>query len=118
MNDISPMGVALRHLCGDRSSGEGPLAVMTRLSDFNVVTVQDPQGNPMSAPANSLVAFTAQSFRELSREGPVEGVEEPCDVWEFRVQTPGRDSAPSTWALMYLSGADIFLVRAPSKVAF
>jgi hypothetical protein len=111
MSRISQMGIALRELCGEGGRGDGPIEVMTRLADFNVVTVDGPQG-PVSAPANSLIAFTAQSFREL-RLGDA-----PCDVWEFRVQAPvSKGSGQSTWATMYVAGADVFLVRAPSKVA-
>jgi hypothetical protein len=105
----SPMGLVLRSLCGEGARGDGPVEVMTRLSDFNVVEVQGPQG-PMPAPANSLVAFTAQAFREL-----LDGRGRGHDVWEFRV----RQSTPAgpTTALLYIAAKDIFLIRAPSKVA-
>lgn len=116
MSEVSSMGIALRHLCSEGGSGEGPIEVMTRLADFNVVTVEGP-GGPVAAPANSLIAFTAMSFRELHVGAPDSVSHSRSDVWEFRVQTPTTEGAPPTWATMYLAGSDILLVRAPSKVA-
>jgi hypothetical protein len=102
------MNLALRELCdADSASGEGPIEVMTRYRDFNVVTVQNPQGQPMQAPADSLIAFTAQRFRELG---------DKSGVWEFRVEAPTKPGAPTAMARLYLCGEDILTVRALSKV--
>lgn len=103
------MGVVLRSLCNG-GSGDGPIEILTTKTDFNVITVEGPRG-PMEAPANSLVVFTAFSFRELLHDSV------PCDVWEFRVQSATKPGAPPTWAMLYLAGVDIFLIRTPSKVA-
>lgn len=119
MSRVSPMGLALRELRGDQVVADGPVEVMTRCQDFNILDMQGPEG-PVSVPAQSLIAFTAQSFRELAPEadrgqsGELDAdgrVRRPSDVWEFRVQ--GSDGA---YARMYLQGADILLVKAPSKV--
>jgi hypothetical protein len=52
-------------------------------------------------PASPLIGFVAQTFRE---------VEAGSDVGEFRVIT--NDGI----RMIYVSGADLLLVRAPSKV--
>lgn len=118
-------GLALRELRGDQTVGDGPVEVATRLQDFNILNMMGPNKEPVSVPAQSLVAFTAQSFREVTQEQQVvvesddptdEGHRETetigVDVWEFRVQTP-----EGTFARMFLDGSDILFVRAPSKVA-
>lgn len=96
---MASMGIALRNL-----NGQGPIEILTRVSDFNISTVEGPDGKSMSVPANTLVAFTAQSFRELGSD----------DVWEFRTMTP-TPAGPAA-SLIYLRGEDLFMVRAMSKV--
>lgn len=83
---------------------------MTRFTDFNVVTVTGPQGQPMNAPANSLIAFTAHAFRELLDE-----TEARTGVWEFRVDAPTPGGGVAS-ARMFFSGTDLLSVRAMSKV--
>ena len=107
---VSPMGRVLRELANGDLNGEGPVEVMTRYQDFNIVTVQGPNGQPVNAPANSLISFTAQRFRELTDEGG------RTDTWEFRVDVPTGAGAPPTSARMYLAGRDLLLVRALSAV--
>ena len=99
MINSSSKGVVLRHL-----GGEGPIEVMTRLTDFNLQEVTGPGGNQVEVPTNSLVAFTALSFRELG----------DSDEWEFSVLAPSK--VGQVKAYIYLSGKDIFLIRAQSKV--
>jgi len=107
------MNLALRELCNqDSAVGEGPIEVLTRHRDFNVVEVRNAQGQPMSAPADSLIAFTAQSFRELKSSDGVSST----GVWEFRVEAPTKPGAPAASARMFLSGSDILTIRALSKV--
>jgi len=107
----SKMGAVLAGLRGGNTVGEGPLEVMTRLSAFNMVEVEAPGGGPpQTAGANSLVAFTAMTFREVMDD---EGM--PTDAWEFRVPSAAPGGARAT-ALMFVSGADIFVIRAMSKV--
>jgi hypothetical protein len=107
---VSSAGIALRYLCGsDSRTGDGPIEVLTRVADFNVVEVAGPNG-PMPAPANSLVAFTAQRFEELFGSDGERG-----DVWKFRVMAQGPGGAVIGMD-MFLAGADIFVVRAPGKV--
>lgn len=102
---LSLMGVALRNL-----GGSCPVEVMTRYTDFNVVEVTDPSGKPMSAPANSLVAFTSHRyFQVLDEDGPL-------DLWEFRVAIPGTGGGPSTEGRLFIAGDDILIVRAASNV--
>lgn len=109
---ISNMGRVLRELAGgEGKAGDGPVEVMTRLRDFNTVTVTNPTTmEDMAVPADTLVAFTGLRFREL-RDEEGRGV----DVWEFRVAspTPGGHTA---YANLYISGDDLFVVRAPSRV--
>lgn len=95
----SSKGVVLKHL-----GGEGPIEVMTRVMDFNVQEVAGPDGKTMAIPANTLVAFTAQKFRELG----------DTDEWEFITIVPSQ--AGPVRAYIYLSGGDIFMIRAASKV--
>lgn len=106
------MNLALRELCNaDSSSGEGPIQVLMKQKDFNVVEVQAPDGRPMSAPADSLIAFTAHAFRELKDGSDLSG------VWEFRVDLPmKKEGAPPAQARMFVCGEDILTVRTPSKV--
>ncbi len=96
----SAAGRALREL------KEGPVVIQTRMSDFNMVTMQGPKGQAQVVPANTLVAFTATMFRELG---------EDTDTWEFRVPEDAPGGSKQT-ALIYLDGADIFLVKGFSKV--
>jgi hypothetical protein len=102
------MGLVLRELSGDSKVGEGPIEVMLRVSDFNVIDINTAQGKQV-VPATSLVAFTALSFRELMTDD-----DEPVgsDVWEFRVETPEGPQA-----LMHVHGPDVLTVRARSKIA-
>jgi len=93
-------GIVLKHLGGD-----GPIEVLTRVMDFNVQQVTSPDGKVMDLPANTLVAFTAVKFRELG----------DSDEWEFTTLVPSASGVPAR-AYIYLSGADIFMVRATSKV--
>jgi hypothetical protein len=99
MNNSSK-GVVLKHL-----GGEGPVEIMTRVTDFNVQQIQGPDGKTVEFPANTLVAFTAQKFRELG----------DSDEWEFVTLMPSPTGQPVR-AYIYLSGRDIFMVRAISKV--
>lgn len=92
-------GIVLRHL-----NGEGPIEVMTRVRDFNIQQVAGPKG-PMEIPADTLVTFTAQTFRELGAS----------DEWEFVTMVPS--SGGPVKAYVYVNGTDIFLIRAMSKVA-
>ena len=96
----SSKGVVLKHL-----GGEGPIEVMTRMMDFNIQQVTGPDGKVMEFPANTLVTFTAQKFRELG----------DTDEWEFTTLVPSPTGAPVR-AYIYLAGRDIFLIRATSKV--
>lgn len=94
------MGPVLRHL-----GGKEPVEVMTRTRDFNIQTVTAPDGRQVDMPADTLVAFSAVSFRELG---------EGSDIWEFR--TMMKSEAGPVAALMYWHGEDILTVRAMSKV--
>jgi hypothetical protein len=110
MSDVSAGGIVLRELAG----GEGKVCslavdVTLRTRDFGLVTMRDPAtGREQQGPADGLVAFTADRFRELTVTR--DSVREGADVWEFRVQ------APPTSALLYVSGADILTVRVMSQV--
>lgn len=96
----SSKGIVLKHL-----GGEGPIEVMTRMMDFNIQQVTGPDGKVVEIPANTLVAFTAEKFRELGES----------DEWEFVTLVPSP-AGPRVRAYIYLSGRDIFMVRAVSKV--
>jgi len=89
----------LKHL-----GGEGPIEVMLRAMDFNIQQVDGPKGK-MEIPANTLIAFTAQRFRELG----------DSDEWEFT--TTMQSQAGPVKSYIYVSGTDILMVRASSKVA-
>lgn len=95
---MASMGHALKHL-----GGQGPVEVLTKVRDFNLQTVES-EGKAMTVPADTLVAFTAQSFREVG----------DSDVWEFQtmVPTPGGPAR----AMIYVRGEDVFMVRCLSKV--
>ena len=91
----------LKHL-----NGEGPVEILTRTMDFNIQQVEGPDGKRVDLPANTLVAFTAQRFRELG----------DTDEWEFSVPQLSASGA-TVMSYIYLSGADIFMVRAAARVA-
>lgn len=97
---MSSKGVVLKHL-----GGEGPIEVMTRVADFNIQQVTGPDGAPVEFPATTLVTFTAQRFREMG----------DSDEWEFTTLVDSK--AGKVKAYVYISGKDIFLIRALSKVA-
>lgn len=99
---MSTMGLALRTI------EEGPVEVLTRVTDFNLQLLKGPNGEAVEYPANTLVAFKAVAFREIRAE-------DSTDVWEFR--TVEDTEAGPVNMLLYLRGEDIFLVRAVSKVA-
>ena len=100
--ELSPMGHALKHLRGESKTGEGPIEVKTRVTDFNVITMTAPNGQAQHVPANTLISLTADSFRE---------VDEGSDVWEFRVTGDKGERQ-----FMYFAGSDLLTVRAASKV--
>lgn len=84
----------------------GPIEVMTRLKDFNIQQVTGPEGKNIEIPADTLLTFTAQSFRELG---------ESSGEWEFMtlMQTQGGPVK----AYIYIAAEDIFLIRAMSRVS-
>jgi hypothetical protein len=96
-------GPVLRELRGDSVVGEGPVEIMLRAMDFNVTELVDARGQKQSVPATTLIAFTAQSYREIGD-----------DHWEFRVSTPS--SAGPASGLLYVHGTDILTCRMFSKV--
>lgn len=116
MSETKTMGSALRYL------KEGPVEILTRVTDFNIQTLKDPKTNQEHVfPANTLVAFQALSFRELPHEpwenaarAAGESSDRPTDRWEF-VTTQEVNGVPVR-AMIYLDGRDIFMVRAISKV--
>jgi len=91
----------LKHL-----NGEGPVEILTRTMDFNIQQMESPDGKRVDLPANTLVAFTAQRFRELG----------DTDEWEFTTVNVAPSGASVT-SYVYLSGVDIFMVRAAARVA-
>lgn len=109
------MSLVLRELCQGNASGEGPVEVMTRVEDFNVVTVQNQQGQPMRAPARSLIVFTAMAFRELGDKSGKASFQ--SGVWEFRVEAPTKPGSAPTMARLFVAGEDILTIRAPSAIA-
>lgn len=94
----------LRELRGDRAVGEGPLEVLLRAADFNITEMTDASGRKQNVPANTLVAFTAQAFRNIGE-----------DHWEFRVAAMTGGGEP-TAGLLYVHGTDILTCRLLSKV--
>lgn len=106
-NKTSPMGTVLRYLKGEQNTGEGPVEVKTRITDFNIATVQGPDGQPAAVPANTLISFQAETFREI---------EAGSDVWEFRTMAQEGAAVPGRIMQLYFSGADLLMVRVPSKV--
>lgn len=106
MKDDQGMSAALVHLWTE-SGGEGPVEVMTRLEDFNVITVPDERGKPTSVPARTLVLFTALRFRRLNSES---------DVWEFQVAQEVGPGVPPVTAYIYIAGSDVFMLKRLSKV--
>lgn len=107
---ISVGTLALRTLAGGAGkSGDGPVEISMRESDFQVIEVRGPNG-PMPAPCTAKVNFTVQSFRELVHEG------EPTGVWECGIEMPTR-AGPATRANVYVDGDDIFYVKVLSRIA-
>lgn len=103
--------VALRHLAGGAGkSGDGPIEISMRESDFQIIEVQGPRGEKMPAPATAKVTFTAQSFRELVVD------DEPTGIWEFGVVAPTPSGEPAR-AMVFVDGDDIFFVKAFSRLA-
>lgn len=103
----SPIGRALRYLKGEQNIGDGPIEVKSRVTDFNLMTVQGPDGRPAAIPAASLIDFTAQAFREIGAGS---------DLWEFRVMSQTEPDGPAAAKHIYIDGSDLLLVRAPCKV--
>ena len=97
--------MALRELAGGESSGECPIEVTTRLTDFQVVQVAGPQG-PIAAPAQTLIQFNARRFRELQHDGA------PSGIWEFMILIPTKEGAPPAQGRVFIDSADIFSVKA------
>lgn len=98
----SSKGLVLRFL------KEGPIEVLTRVADFNIQQVTGPDGQAAEIPATTLVAFVATRFREVERDS---------DEWEFATLVKVKEDAPPVTKYIYLSGRDIFMIRADSKVA-
>ena len=110
---VSAAGRALREL------KDGPVEVITRFMDFNVVTFEL-NGQQQTAPTNSLVSFSAPTFRELVEveESDSHGPSTKrvlTDVWEFRIPEAGPAGGHST-SLIYIDGKDILVVKGVSKV--
>lgn len=103
--------VALRDLAGGAGrAGDGPVDVTTRMRDFGVVRMLDPNGKEVAMPADSLVTFTAASFRELLVDG------EPSGIFEFVQMQPTKPGAPPARSRIYLAGEDIFSVKVMSQL--
>jgi hypothetical protein len=102
MSENRSKGIVLKFL------KTGPIEVLTRVADFNIQEVSGPDGQKAEIPATTLVAFVATRFRE---------VEENSDEWEFATLVKVKEDAPPTTKYIYLSGRDIFMIRADSKVA-
>lgn len=95
---MSPIGRALSSLLGPGSGvGQGPLEIMLRQHDFNTPQVETPDG-VVNFPAQTLVAFTAETFRH------VDGGDD--DVWDFAM----------AGAHLFVAGKDILFVRVPRLV--
>lgn len=109
MSRVSVGTLALRELAGGAGkSGDGPVEVCLRESDFQVIEVQNPNGGTMPAPANAKIQFTALSFREVVAE-------EPLGIWEVAVAVPTQGPDPAR-ARVFIDGDDILYVKAFSKL--
>lgn len=104
---MTTMGIALREL-----GGKGPIEVLTRQRDFNLQEMQGPGGEKQVIPCDTLVAFSATSFRELKDNSAAP--DRPTDVWEFRMTQPTAGGPAN--ALLYLRGQDVFSIRVLSQV--
>jgi hypothetical protein len=104
------MGAVLRDL-----GGEGPIEVLTKVKDFNIQDVDNGSGQKAVVPADTLVAFHSTSFREVIDPGEPES-DNGTGVWAFRTTQPTQGGAMAQFT-MYVRAEDIFLIRAPSKVA-
>ena len=100
----STHGMALRHI-----GGEGPVEVVLRTDDFNLQTMKNDAGREMEVPIRSLIAFSSMKYREL-------GGDRESDMWEFQVPSPVPGGG-SIVKFVYINGADILMLSAPSKVA-
>lgn len=106
-SSVSGMGRVLRELRGESRYGEGPVEVMTRTEDFNVINVAAPGGQAQSMPARTLVTFGAIRFREVDES----------DVWEFSVHQDVGPGAPPAMSHVFVEGKDIFMIKQLSRVA-
>ena len=100
------MGPALRSL------GDCAVQLTLRRDDFNVVQVMSDKGEPMNAPARTLIVVQARSYRELPKS---DGDDHSSDIWELRVSE--QSPAGVVLAMIYVHGEDILCVKAMSKVA-
>lgn len=109
---ISVGTAALREIAGGAGGrGDGPVEISMRESDFQVISVKNPQtGQDMPAPATAKVNFVAKSFREL-----VDNDNKPLGMWEFTVESPAPAGQVST-ARVYVDGRDIFYVKVFSRL--
>ena len=104
--------VALREISAGVEPGslvDGPVEVTLKESDFQVISVTDPDsGKQQAAPTVAKIHFTAQRFREMI----VDNV--PSGVWEFTVASMANGQpVPSR---VWISGHDILFVKKLSKV--
>ncbi len=110
MSEINVGTLALRELAGGPGqSGDGPVEVALRQSDFQVIEVNRPDGTTMPAPANALVNFLAHSFREMHVDG------EPTGIWEFTVNSPAP-AGQSQRARVFVESKDILYVKVASRL--
>lgn len=106
----SPMGEVLRTI------GGGHVFVMLREAEVGYQMVRDP-ANPAQilGPAIGMqkIVFDATSYRELTAK------DSGRDIWEFVIMVEEISPAGPIRSrnLIYVEGADILFVRAPSQLA-
>lgn len=99
MSTSKSKGVVLRQL------GGGPVRIVTTRMDAETRLIGDGAQRGVAV-LNSLVAFLVESYREVKNEAG-----EGTDVWDMITMEGGRKYH------VYLSGEDIFMVYAESRLA-
>ena len=82
---------------------KGPIFVMLKAKDFNIVTLEGPDGKPATVPADTHI-----SFNSMQHSKAAEG------VWQFRL-TAQTQSGPVQENL-FVRTEDVLFVREASKL--
>jgi hypothetical protein len=82
---------------------KGPLFVMMKAKDFNIVTLEGPDGKPVTVPADTHISFNSTQHSKAA-DG----------VWQFRVT--GQAQGQPVRENLFVRTEDILFIRESSKL--